>query len=53
LFLLVAIDLFSLATLYKVVIYVGMAIFVVATLLTVISGVNYIVKNKQVLSDND
>lgn len=32
---------------------IGIAFFSLATLLTVVSGINYIVKNKQVLFDND
>ncbi len=33
--------------------YIGMGLFWLCTLLTVISGVNYIVKNRQVLSDRE
>ena len=33
--------------------YIGIALFWLCTLLTVISGVNYIVKNRQVLSDKE
>jgi phosphatidylglycerophosphate synthase len=29
--------------------YIGLALFALATILTIISGINYIVKNKQVL----
>ena len=36
----------------RIVAYVGLACFVVCTLLTLISGVNYLVKNKEVLKDN-
>ncbi len=35
-----------------VVCYVGLALFAVATALTVWSGISYVVKNKQVLKDN-
>ncbi len=35
----------------RVVAYIGLVLFVICTLLTVISGVNYIVKNKDVLKD--
>ena len=33
--------------------YIGLVCFVICTILTVVSGVNYIVKNKQVLKDAD
>ena len=32
--------------------YIGLALFAVATVLTVVSGVNYVVKNKQVLKED-
>ena len=32
--------------------WVGLALFAVATVLTILSGVSYVVKNKQVLKDN-
>ena len=35
----------------KAVTWVGLALFAVATILTVVSGVSYVVKNKQVLKD--
>ncbi|MDE5897110.1 MAG: hypothetical protein K2H43_04790, partial [Clostridia bacterium] len=34
-----------------IVAYIGLACFVICTLLTVISGVNYIVRNRQVLKE--
>ena len=37
----------------QIVAYIGLACFVLCTLLTLVSGVNYIVKNKQVLKDSD
>ena len=49
-FLLVGLDLCCLAQ--KIVLIFGLALFVISVILTVVSGVNYIVKNKQVLSDN-
>ncbi len=36
----------------NIVYYVGFALLALATLLTIVSGANYIVKNRQVLSDN-
>ncbi len=33
--------------------YIGFALFAVATVLTVWSGISYVVKNKQVLADNE
>ncbi len=33
--------------------YIGMGVFWLSTILTIISGVNYIVKNRQVLSDKE
>ena len=33
--------------------YIGLACFVVCTLLTVISGANYIIRNRQVLKDGE
>ena len=51
--LLVAIDLVAYNLAYSILIWVGIVIFIIATLLTVVSGVNYIVKNKEVLVDND
>ena len=37
----------------QIIAYIGLACFVACTLLTLISGINYIVKNKQVLKDSD
>ena len=37
----------------QIIAYIGLVCFVACTLLTLISGVNYIVKNKQVLKDSD
>lgn len=36
----------------EIVAYIGLACFVVCALMTVISGVNYLVKNREVLKDN-
>lgn len=49
-FLLVALDLCC--TAQKIVLIAGYVLFAIGVILTVVSGVNYIVKNKQVLSDN-
>lgn len=49
-FLLVGLDLCCLAQ--KIVLITGYVLFAVGVILTVVSGVNYIVKNKQILSDN-
>lgn len=35
----------------EIISYVGLGLFVIATVLTVVSGVSYVVKNKQVLED--
>ena len=40
------------ATLALYVTWVGLALFAVATVLTILSGISYVVKNKQVLKDN-
>jgi len=48
-FMLVALDLSGLA--FDIVMYVGYGLFAIGTILTIVSGVNYIVKNKQVLVD--
>ncbi len=37
----------------EVIAWIGFALFAVATVLTVWSGISYVVKNKQVLKDND
>lgn len=49
LFLLVAIDLSGVA--FTVVMAIGYVLFVIGVVLTIVSGMNYILKNKQVLSD--
>ena len=49
-FLLVALNLCGLA--HKIVLITGYVLFAISVILTVVSGINYIVKNKQVLSDN-
>ncbi len=36
----------------RIISYIGLALFIVCTVLTVLSGVNYIVKNRQVLKDS-
>ncbi len=41
------------ATVGQVIAYIGLVLFGVATVLTVVSGVSYVVKNKQVLKDSD
>ncbi len=48
-FMLVALDLTGLE--FDIVMYVGYGLFAIGTILTIVSGVNYIVKNKQVLVD--
>ncbi len=50
--LLIAIDVLELGAGGVAVAYIGLALFLVATVLTVVSGVSYIVKNKEVLKDN-
>ncbi len=50
--LLIAIDVLELGAGGEAVAYIGLALFLVATVLTVVSGVSYIVKNKEVLKDN-
>ena len=47
--LLVSVDLSGLA--YTIVNAVGLGLFAVATILTLVSGFSYVIKNKQVLSD--
>ena len=44
---------FAATTVGAIVCYVGFALFAVATVLTVVSGVAYVVKNKQVLKDSN
>ncbi len=44
---------FATSTVGAIICYVGFALFAVATLLTVISGVSYVVKNKQVLKTEE
>ncbi len=44
---------FATSTAGAVVCYVGFALFAVATVLTVVSGVSYVVKNREVLKDSD
>ena len=36
-----------------VILWIGLAVFAVATVLTIVSGVSYVVKNKQVLKDKE
>ncbi|MBE5744520.1 MAG: CDP-diacylglycerol--glycerol-3-phosphate 3-phosphatidyltransferase [Clostridiales bacterium] len=53
--LILAADLFVYAnqTAGVVVTWIGLALFVAATVLTIVSGISYVVKNKQVLKDSD
>ena len=36
-----------------IILWVGLAFFVAATILTIVSGISYVVKNKQVLKDKE
>ena len=53
--LILAVDLFGYAnvTVGRIVAWIGFALFAVATVLTVISGISYVVKNKQVLKEKN
>lgn len=51
-FLLVCMDLGA-GTAGQIIAYVGLAVFALSAILTVVSGVNYIVKNRCVLSDQE
>lgn len=51
LFLLIAIDLVGIA--HTILMWAGMVVFAIATILTVVSGVNYIAKNTAVLKDEE
>ena len=51
-FLILAGGLAEVVTWANYVAWVGLALFAVATVLTILSGISYVVKNKQVLKDN-
>ncbi len=48
----IALGLLFLISYHEVILYIGIAILYFATLISIIGGINYIVKNKEVLKDN-